>query len=234
MLVGEIQAEFTSSIVYDGTMQEFLHRLDLFESYGNKQKLIDSKNQLVKLQHEHEDGTWTYKVFKLEIVERSEDVVEFHVTHQKQEGADDDENRNDENNQEIDFDKTLSSFLGFPLPKDHPLAGNWGLRLSYIINGHEKDENNQDVKTEKDTAVRFSIDDDTGELKRMDIMSIAETGEGFVGKIRAISPEQPINMKSLSVKEHKELAKQVLEKHSMLQPQMLKDPTDISDSSNDS
>ena len=233
-LVGEIHAEFTSSIVYDGAMQEFLHRLDLFESYGNKQKLIDSKNQLVKFQHEHDDGTWTDKVYKLEIVKGSEDTVEFHVTHQKQEGVDDDENRNDENRLEIDFDQALHSFLGFPLPKDHPRSGNWGMRLAYTMNDHEKDETIQDVKAENSTAVRFSIDDDTGVLKRIDIVSIAKTPEGFVGKIRAISPEQPTNMKSMSVEEHKKLARQLLEKHAIPQPQTLKEPTENSDPSNNS
>ena len=233
-LVGVVQAEFTSSIVYDGTMQEFLHRLDLFEGYGNKTKLIDSENQLVKFQHEHEDGSETYEIYRLEIVERSEDVVEFHVNHQEQEGVDDDENRNDESFLEIDFDSALYSFLGFPLPKSHPLAGNWGRRLSYTIDGQEKDENSQDVLTENGTAVRFSVDDDSGELKRIDIMSIALSSEGFVGKIRAISPEQPTNMNSLSVEEHMELARKLLDKHLVPQPQMQKEPAEIGDPSNDS
>lgn len=229
LLGGSIQAQFTSSIVYDGTMQEYLHRLDLFENYGNKQKLIDSQNQLVKFQHEHEDGTWTHRISKLEIVGSSDDVVKFHVTYQGQESAAEEVNR-----LEIDFDRAVSSFLGFPLPKDHPLVGNWGLRLTYNLDGKVQNEKNQDVKTEARAPVRFSIDDDTGELKRIDMMTIFKTPEGFVGKIRALELDQPVNMKTMSVEEHRELAEQLLEKHVLLPPQTPNEPVDIGDPTDDS
>ena len=224
LLVGSIQAQFTSSIVYDGTKQEYLHRLDLFENYGNKQKLIDSKNQLVKFQHEHEDGSWTHRILKLEIVGSSEEVVEFHVTYQGQESADE-----DEISLEIDFDKAVTSFLGFPLPKDHPLVGNWGLRQTYNFDGKVQDENNQDVKTEARAPVRFSIDDDTGELKRIDMMTIYKTPDGFVGTIKAIEPEKPVNMKTMSVEEHLELVEQLLEKHAIPTTQTQDESIDIGD-----
>lgn len=210
LLAGSIQAQFTSSIVYDGTMQEYLHRLDLFENYGNKEKLIDSNNQLVKFQHEHEDGTWTDKVFKLEIVGSSEEVVEFHVTYEGQKSADE-----DEDSLEIDFDKAITSLVGFPLPKDHPLAGNWGRRYSYTFDGYGKDENDTDVRKEENSLVRFSVDDETEELKRIDVMTIYKTPEGFVGKMRAIEPEQPMNMKTMRIEEQRELAEQLLEKHAI-------------------
>lgn len=213
LLGGSIQAQFTSSIVYDGTIQEYLHRVDIFESYGNKEKLIDSKNQLVKFQHEHEDGTRTHRIFKLEIVGSSEEVVEFHVTYQGQEPAAEDVNR-----VEIDFDKAVISFLGFPLPKDHPLAGNWGRRYTFTFDDYETDEDDREVMIENSSPVRFSVDDKTGELKRIDVMTVYKTPKGFVGKIKAIEPEQPVNMKSMSVEEHRELAEQLLEKHRVPTP----------------
>lgn len=213
LLGGSIQAQFTSSVVYDGTMQEYLHRLDLFESYGNKEKLIDSKNQLVKFQHEHEDGTWTHKTFKLEIVGSLEDISEFHVTYQGQESTDD-----DEEDLEIDFDKSIYSFVGFPLPKNHPLVGNWGRRHTYAFDGFTKDENDSDVRMEESSLVRFSVDDETGELKRIDIMIVYKTPEGFVGKIRAIEPEQSMNMDTRCVEEEREFAVEMLEKHAIPSP----------------
>lgn len=213
LLGGSIQAQFTSSVVYDGTMQEYLHRLDLFESYGNKEKLIDSKNQLVKFQHELEDGTWTHRIFKLEIVGPSEEVVEFHVTYQGQESTDD-----DEDDLEIDFDKAISSFVGFPLPKSHPLAGNWGRRHTYPFDGYGKDDDGTDGMLEKSSLVRFSVEDETGELKRIDIMTIYETSEGIVGKMRAIEPEQTMNMGTRRVEEEREFAVEMLEKHAIPTP----------------
>ena len=213
LLGGSVQAQFTSSVVYDGTMQEYLHRLDLFESYGNKEKLIDSKNQLVKFQHEHEDGTWTHKTFKLEIVGPSKEVVEFRVTYQAKESTED-----EENSLEIDFDKAVSSFIGFPLPKDHPLAGNWGRRQTFNFDSKDPDGNIQQAKTEVRAPVRFSIDDDTGALKRVDMMTIYETPKGFVGKIRALDPEQPVNMKSMSVEAQANLVDELLEKHALPSP----------------
>lgn len=229
LLGGSNQAQFTSSIVYDGTMQEYLHRLDFFENYGNKEKLIDSKNQLVKFQHEHEDGTWTDKVFKLEIVGSSEEVVEFHVTYEGQKSADEDEDR-----LEIDFDKAVTSLVGFPLPKNHPLAGNWGRRYTFTFDDYETDEDDTDVMMEKSSPVRFSIDDNTGELKRIDIMTIYKTPKGFVGKMRAIEPEQPMNMKTMRIEEQRELAEQLLEKHATPPAQTPNEPEDIGDPTDDS
>lgn len=224
LLGGSVQSEFTSSIVYDGTMQEYLHRLELFESYGNMGKMLDGKRQLVKFQHEHEDGTRTHKIFKLEIFGPKEDVVEFHVSYQKQEGEDEDENP-----QKIDFEKALVSFFGFPLPKDHPRAGIWGRRYTYRFDSQVQNENDQEVSAETSTPVRFSIDDETGELKRIDIMSFSLTTEGFVGKIKPLNPEQPIRMYSMSTKEHRELAEQLLEKHAIPEFQTPDESMDVDD-----
>ena len=221
LLGGSVRAQFTSSVVYDGTTQEYLHRLDLFENYGNKKKLIDSKNQLVKFQHEHEDGTRTHRIFKLEIVGSSEEVVEFHVTYQGQEPA-----AEDVNSVQIDFDKAVISFLGFPLPKDHPLAGNWGRRYTFTFDDYETDEDNREVMIENSSPVRFSVDDKTGELKRIDVMTVYKTPEGFVGKIKAIEPEQPVNMKTMRIEEQRELAEQLLEKHAIPTPPIENLPTE--------
>ncbi|MXZ44564.1 MAG: hypothetical protein F4Z01_06290 [Gammaproteobacteria bacterium] len=229
LLSGSVLAQFTSSIVYDRTMQEFLHRIDLFENYGNKEKLLDSKRQLVKFQHLHEDGTTTHKMFKLEIVGPKEDVIEFHVTYQKQEGEDE-----NENDQQLDFEKALTSFIGFRLPRDHPRAGNWGRRYTYRFDSQEQNENDQEVIAETSTPVRFSIDDETGELKRIDIMSFSLTTEGFVGKIKPLNPEQPIRMYSMSTKEHRELAEQLLKKHAIPAPQTPDEPIGVDDSGENS
>ena len=206
------KAEFTSSVVYDGNIGEFLHRLELFEDYGNKQKLIDSENQLVKFQHEHEDGSLTFKIYKLEILEPSEDLVEFHVSHQIPQGADASDLAKEQDDKEIDIDNALKSLMGFRLPKDHPNAGIWGKRETYTINGLEDDENDRVVATEVSTPVRFSIDDDTGEVKRIDFLSISKTAEGIVGRIRVKIPEQPINFYKLSHEDREELVEELLGK----------------------
>lgn len=208
LLIGGIaQAQFTSSVVYGGTMPEYLHRLDLFENYGNKEKLIDAEKQLVKFSHRHKDGTLTERVFKLDIVGPTEDIVEFHVTFQREEDE-------DNSSVEIDFDEAVISFIGFPLPKSHPLAKRWGHRLTFNFDGRD-----QDVQTGERSPVRFSFDHDTEQLKRIDIMSIYETAEGFVGKMKPMEPEKPWDVKSMSLKNRLKLVDELLEKHGIPEQQ---------------
>ena len=210
LLIGGIaQAQFTSSVVYGGTMPEYLHRLDLFENYGNKEKLIDAEKQLVKFSHGHKDGTLSERVFKLDIVGASDDIVEFHVTFQR-----DEEIETDNTSVEIDFDEAVISFIGFPLPKSHPLAKRWGHRLTFNFDGRDQDE-----KSDERSPVRFSFEHDTEELKRIDIMSIYKTAEGFVGKMKPMEPEKPWDVKSMSLKKRLKLVDELLEKHGIPEQQ---------------
>ncbi|MXZ54784.1 MAG: hypothetical protein F4227_08500 [Gammaproteobacteria bacterium] len=209
LLGGVAHAQFTSSVVYSGTMPEYLHRLDLFENYGNKEKLIDAEEHLVKFSHEHKDGTLTERVFKLDIVGPTEDIIEFHVTFQREEDLED-----DDSSVAIDFDEAVISFIGFPLPRSHPLARRWGHRLTYNF-----DARDQDDQTKVRSPVRFSFEHDTEELKRIDIMSIYQTAEGFVGKIKPIEPEESWDVKSMSLRKRLKLVNELLEKHGIPAPQ---------------
>lgn len=210
LLIGGVaHAQFTSSVVYGGTMPEYLHRLDLFENYGNKEKLIDAKEHLVKFSHEHKDGTLTERVFKLDIIGPKEDIVEFRVTFQREEDVEE-----DDSSVEIDFEEAVISFIGFPLPKSHPLAKRWGHRLTFNFDGRD-----QNVQTKVRSPVRFSIEQDTDELKRIDIMSIYQTAEGFVGKIKPIEPEESWDVKSMSLRKRLKLVNELLEKHGIPAPQ---------------
>ena len=195
--------------MYGGIIPEYLHRLDLFESYGNKEKLVDAEKQLVKFSHEHKDGTLSERVFKLDIVGPTEDIVEFHLTFQREEDVEEDDSR-----VEIDFDEAVISFIGFPLPKSHPLARRWGHRLTYNFDGRDQDE-----QTKVRSPVRFSFEHDTEELKRIDIMSIYKTAEGFVGKIKPIEPEKSWDVKSMSLRKRLKLVNELLEKHGIPAPQ---------------
>ena len=64
LLVGVVQAEFTTTIGEDHSIKDVLHQLDFFKSYGNRTKMIDRENMMVKFRHEYEDGTKTYKTVK--------------------------------------------------------------------------------------------------------------------------------------------------------------------------
>ena len=220
-LVLKANAEFISSVAYDGTIGEFLHRLELFEDYGNKQKLIDPEKQLVKFQHQHEDGSLTSKIYKLEIVEPSDHVIEFHVSYQKPQVADTKNLANEVNDQEIHIDKAIKSLMEFRLPKDHSYAGIWGKRETYTINGLKEDENGRVVATETSTPIRLSIDDDTSEVKRIDFLSISRTPEGFVGTIKTMFPEDPINWINMNSREQREFLEELLMKNVDLESKTL-------------
>lgn len=220
-LVPKANAEFTSSVVYDGTIGEFLHRLELFEDYGNKQKLIDPEKQLVKFQHQHEDGSLTSKIYKLEIVEPSDHVIEFHVSYQKPQVSETKKLANEMIDQEIDIDKAIKSLTGFRLPKDHSHAGIWGKRETYTINGLKEDETGRVLATEASTPVRLSIDDDTGAVKRIDFLSISKTPDGFAGTIKTMFPEDPINWINMNSREQREFLEELLKKNADLESKTL-------------
>lgn len=220
-LVLKANAEFISSVAYDGTIGEFLHRLELFEDYGNKQKLIDPEKQLVKFQHQHEDGSLTSKIYKLEIVEPSDHVIEFHVSYQKPQVADSKNLANEVNDQEIHIDKAIKSLMEFRLPRDHSHAGIWGKRETYTINGLKEDENGRVEATETSTPIRLSIDEDTSEVKRIDFLSISKTPEGFVGTIKTMFPEDPINWINMNSREQREFLEELLMKNADLESKTL-------------
>ncbi|MXZ44565.1 MAG: hypothetical protein F4Z01_06295 [Gammaproteobacteria bacterium] len=210
-LVPVAQAKFTETVLEDGSIKDVVYELEIFESYGNKTKVFDHENMLIKFRHQYEDGTKTYKTYKVEVLEVSENKLEIHVKYQEEKGTDDRGWRSDDSKQEIDVNKAFEFWLNFSLPDSHSLSELKGYYNTHTINGLVKDEKSSGfAKTEDSTPIRFVVDVDTGEVVRIDFLSLSTTSDGLVYKMEMLVPDESIILKSMDSRAVRNLVEELL------------------------
>ena len=220
-LVSVAQAKFTLVVLEDGSIKDVVYELEIFKSYGNKTKVFDHENMLIKFRHQYEDGTKTYKTYKVEVLEISENKLELQVKYQEEKGTDDRGWRSDDSMQEIDVNKAFEFWLNFSLPDSHSLSERKGYYNTHTINGLVKDKTSPTglAKTEDSTPLRFVVDVDTGEVVRIDILSLSTTSDGLVYKMEMLVPDESIILKSMDSKAVRSLVEELLKANTPDTPQ---------------
>ena len=203
-----------------------LYDLDFLENYGNRLKMIDYENMMVKFRHVDKDGNRNYKIYKVKVENPSDHVIEVHYTFQKVTGIDEHGWWDDDKIPEIDFDKALDQWTEFRIPKEHPLYLGSEIgqrrRISKLsIGGSMNDEGDQGTASEESTPVRFLVSF-RGEVRRIDVFSVAKTDEGIILKVELLIPEEKTLFRSRNLKEQTELVEDLLEKIATMPPEKQK------------
>ena len=229
------QAEFSSDLLDTDSITRMIVDLNFFKSFGNRLRMVDYENMLVKFRHGYKDGARIYKVYRVDVEKPSKHVIELDYTFQSEQGIDEYGWWDDEKIPEIDLDKALEQWAEFRIPKGHPLyvESEIGMnrRLSKLsIDRPKNEESDQQSKSEKDTPVRFLVSF-SGEVKRIDVFSVAKTKEGVRLTVEILVPAEQTSFWSLNSQMQKELVEQLLKNISTVSPDS-SDERDLADQEN--
>lgn len=215
-------AEFSSDLLHTDSITRMIVELNFFKSFGNRVRMVDYENMLVKFRHGYKDGARIYKIYKVDVEKPSKHVIALDYTIQSEQGIDEHGWWDDENIPDIDLDKALEQWTEFRIPKGHPLYVESEIGMNrrireLSIDRPTNDEGDQQTNSEKDTPVRFLVSF-SGKVKRIDVFSVAKTKEGVRLTVEILVPSEQTSFWSLNSQMQKELVEQLLKNISTVSP----------------
>lgn len=207
-------AEFSSDLLDTDSITRMIVDLNFFKSFGNRLRMVDYENMLVKFRHTYKDGARIYKIYKVDVEKPSKHVIELDYTFQSEQGIDEFGWWDDEKIPELDLDKALEQWTKFRIPKEHPLFVESEIGMNRRIRNLSiarptNDESDRQTKSEKDTPVRFLVSY-SGEIKRIDVFSVAKTKKGVSFSAEILVPAEQTSFWSLDRQKQTDLVEQLL------------------------